>query len=129
MKPVIRNFPLAAWLFAAVLLLSGSLRAAEPAWITVAGPRCPLVRKEFTIPARPSKAVVRIVGLGHFELRVNGRRVGDAVIRQPWSQYNKTIYFEELDVTRAVAQGEQCPGRDAWQLLLGQPARAPGQIP
>jgi hypothetical protein len=97
-------------LFAVVLLFSGSLQAVESAWITVAGPRCPLMRKEFTIPAWPSKAVIRIVGLGHFELRVNGQRVGDAVIRQPWSQYNKTIYFEELDITALLRKGTNVLG-------------------
>jgi len=98
------------WLFAVALLLSGPLLAGEPVWITVAGPRCPLVRKEFTIPAQPTKAVVRIVGLGHFELRVNGRLVGGAVIRQPWSQYDKTIYFEELDITSLLRKGTNVLG-------------------
>jgi hypothetical protein len=94
----------------ALLLCGGSLPTAESAWVTVAGPRCPLVRKECIIAARPSKAIVRIAGLGHFQLRVNGQRVGDAVIRQPWSQYNKTIYFEELDITPLLRKGTNVLG-------------------
>jgi hypothetical protein len=97
------------WL-ALTLLFSRELRAAEPSWITVAGPRCPLVRKEFTIPASPKKAVVRIVGLGHFVLQINGQRAGDAAIHQPWSQYNKTIYFEEIDVSTLLRKGPNAVG-------------------
>jgi alpha-L-rhamnosidase len=97
------------WLMA-VAPLSGALQAAEPAWVTIVGDRCPLVRKEFTISARPSKAVVRIVGLGHFELRVNGRRAGDAVIRQAWSQYDKTIYFDEIDIAPLLHTGKNVLG-------------------
>ncbi|MCE5268277.1 MAG: glycoside hydrolase family 78 protein [Planctomycetaceae bacterium] len=94
----------------AILLTISPAPAAEPEWVTVAGPRCPLIRKQFTIDAEPTKAVVRIVGLGHFQLRVNGRKVGDAAIRQPWSQYNKTIYYEELDVTSLLHKGTNAVG-------------------
>ena len=114
------------WL-AGIMLLCGSLQAAEPSWITVPGPRCPLLRKEFTLPAVPSKAVVRIVGLGHFELRVNGHRVGGAVIRQPWSQYDKTIYFDEIDVTPLLRKGTNVLGvmlgNSFWVVPSGLPGR------
>lgn len=92
------------------LALSPSLLASEPTWLTTPGPQPPLLRKEFNLPAKPTKATVRIVGLGHFELRVNGRRAGDAVIRQPWSQYDKTIYFDEIDVTPLLQQGPNALG-------------------
>ncbi|HOQ87937.1 MAG TPA: family 78 glycoside hydrolase catalytic domain [Phycisphaerae bacterium] len=87
---------------------------AEPSWITVVGSQCPLLRKEFTLDAAPAKAIVRIVGLGHYHLNVNGRRVDDAVIRQAWSQYDKTIYFEEIDVTPLLQAGS-----NAFGVMLG----------
>ena len=87
------------------------------------------IRKEFTIPAQPSKAVVRIVGLGHFELRVNGQRAGDAVIRQPWSQYNKTIYFEELDITALLHKGTNVLGVMLGNSFWVNPPAPAGQIP
>ena len=110
MKRMIGTLLCICWLAAVGLLFGGSLRADEPVWITVAGPQCPIIRKEFTIPAQPKKAIVRIVGLGHFELRVNGQRIDDAVIRQPWSQYDKTIYFDELDITRLLRKGTNVVG-------------------
>jgi hypothetical protein len=97
-----------------ILIVLGSaapgLFAAEPQWITVAGSQCPLLRKEFTLDEAPAKAVVRIVGLGHYHLNVNGKRAGDAVIHQAWSQYDKTIYFEEIDVTPALQAGGNALG-------------------
>jgi alpha-L-rhamnosidase len=110
MKSIARVVLFALWLPALALPFGCSLRADDAAWLTVAGKSCPLIRKEFSLPEQPTKAVVRIVGLGHYELRVNGRRAGDAVIRQPWSQYNKTIYFDEIDVTPLVQQGPNAVG-------------------
>lgn len=52
-----------------------------------------------------SKAVAKVIGLGHFDLMVNGRRQGDGLLNQPWSQYNKTIYFHEFDLTKQLKLG------------------------
>lgn len=90
--------------------LGAGAHAAEPAWITAGGPNCPLLRKEFTLSTAPSKAVVRIVGLGHFELRVNGKPAGDSLINQPWSQYDKTIYFQEFDIAPLLVKGDNVLG-------------------
>jgi alpha-L-rhamnosidase len=110
MKRSVEMFMPLHWLFATALLFGGSMQASEPAWVTVADSRCPLIRKDFTLPTQPTKAVVRIVGLGHFELRVNGKRAGDAVIRQPWSQYDKTIYFDEIDIAPLLRKGNNVLG-------------------
>jgi len=75
---------------------------------------CPILRSEFTVPEPPTKATVRVIGLGHYELRLNGRRVGDTLINQAWSQYDKTLYWQEFDVTDLLR-----PGRNAWGVLLG----------
>ena len=110
MKRLIGTLRCIRRLAAVGLLFSGSLLAAESAWITATEPACPLFRKEFMLPASPSKAIVRMVGLGHFQLQVNGHRTGDAAIRQPWSQYDKTIYFEEIDVTPLLRKGTNVLG-------------------
>jgi alpha-L-rhamnosidase len=110
MKPAIKTIRQCCGWFAILLLCSQLLPAAEPAWVTVTSPRCPLIRKEVTLPASPAKAVVRIVGLGHFQLQVNGQRAGRAAIHQPWSQYDKTIYFEEIDISSLLHQGPNALG-------------------
>lgn len=109
------------------LILVGTCAAADPAWVTVSGERCPLVRKEFELPAGPRKAVARIVGLGHFHLYVNGRRAGDAAIHQPWSQYDKTIYFEEIDVTSLLNAGANAVGVMLGNSFWVNPPAPPGR--
>jgi alpha-L-rhamnosidase len=75
---------------------------------------CPIFRSSFTIGGPIEEASVRVVGLGHFELSLNGQRVGKSLIDQPWSEYNKTIYEQEFDVSQLVREGQ-----NAWGVLLG----------
>jgi alpha-L-rhamnosidase len=71
---------------------------------------CPLLRKEFILDRQPRRATLRIVGLGDFDARVNGRRLADTGINQPWSQYEKTIYYRDFDITELVRRGTNCVG-------------------
>jgi alpha-L-rhamnosidase len=71
---------------------------------------CPVLRKSFRVDGNVSAATVSVVGLGHFELYCNGRRVGSSVINQPWSQYNKTIYWQEFDLKPLLRTGENVLG-------------------
>lgn len=75
---------------------------------------CPILRSTFRITGRPSGGRVRVIGLGHYELRLNGARVGESLIGQPWSQYNKTLYRQEFDLGGLLREGE-----NAWGVLLG----------
>ena len=70
------------------------------------GAPCPIFRKSFALDERPSSATVRIIGLGHYQLRCNGAVVGDTVINQAWSQYNKTLYRQEFDLAPHLHSGE-----------------------
>ena len=70
----------------------------------------PLFRKEFSLAAKPVKATLRIVGLGDYDARVNGKRLADTGINQPWSQYEKTIYYRDFDITSLVQPGANCVG-------------------
>jgi alpha-L-rhamnosidase len=73
-----------------------------------------MLRREFETPRRPRRAVASIAGLGHFELYVNGRRVGDQVLAPVVSDYQKKIHYVTLDVTELMRQG-----RNALGLWLG----------
>ncbi|MGI8924712.1 MAG: family 78 glycoside hydrolase catalytic domain [Fimbriimonadales bacterium] len=74
---------------------------------------CPIFRKEFAVPSEIRRATARIIGLGHFQLRINGKPVGDA-INQTWSEYDKRIYFQKFDITDALRKGDNAMG-----VLLG----------
>jgi alpha-L-rhamnosidase len=62
---------------------------------------CPIFRSSFTLDAEPVSGTVKVVGLGHYELLLNGTRPGEALINQPWSEYNKTIYYQEFDIAKS----------------------------
>ena len=92
-----------------------------PLWISPYAARatdektpCPILRSTFPLKDRPITASVRIIGLGHYELCLNGKRVGLSLINQPWSQYNKTIYWQEFDIKPLLHEGE-----NAWSVMLG----------
>ncbi|PMP97063.1 MAG: hypothetical protein C0168_00140, partial [Candidatus Aminicenantes bacterium] len=73
-----------------------------------------LLRKEFDLPAAPRRARVFISGLGYYELRINGRKVGDHVLDPGWTTFSKRVLYVTYDVTRALR-----PGRNAIGVMLG----------
>jgi alpha-L-rhamnosidase len=74
----------------------------------------PLFRKEFTLgkPVRSARAYV--TGLGYYELRLNGERVGDHLLDPGWTTYSKRVFYSTYDVTRQLKQGPNAVG-----LLVG----------
>jgi alpha-L-rhamnosidase len=76
---------------------------------------CPRLRRAFTLAAKPDAARVRVVGLGHYELRCNGRIVGEDLIKQAWSQYDRTLFWQEFDLEPYLRAGENVLG-----VTLGQ---------
>lgn len=77
-----------------------------PASAFAAPTTCPRFRKVLTLGDTPTTAPIRIVGLGHYELRCNGQVVGDSVINQAWSQYDKTLYTQTFDLAPYLKKGE-----------------------
>ena len=62
-----------------------------------------IVRKEFKSKQRRiTDATVYVCGLGHYELCINGRKVGDAEFAPLWSEYSKTVYYNVYDVTNFI---------------------------
>ncbi len=70
----------------------------------------PIARKEFPLPQRPLRATLRIVGLGDYDARVNGHRLAATGLNQPWSQYEKTIYYRDYDITALLRRGNNAVG-------------------
>jgi hypothetical protein len=70
----------------------------------------PLLRREFVIGKRVSRAVVYVSGLGQYELRLNGEKVGKAVMAPGWTDYRKTVLYNSFDVTSALRKGENVFG-------------------
>ncbi|MBN9500631.1 MAG: hypothetical protein BGO01_02720 [Armatimonadetes bacterium 55-13] len=87
----------------------------------------PDMRKEFTLGAGVRKAVVKVIGLGDYELRLNGRVVGNSVMNQAWSQFDKALYWREFDVTELLKKGENAfgvtLGSSFWYVVNPGPGR------
>ncbi len=72
--------------------------------------RLPLLRRGFDVSKPVRRAVVSVCGLGQYELRLNGGKVGDHVLDPGWTNYRKTCLYATYDVTEQIRQGENCLG-------------------
>jgi alpha-L-rhamnosidase len=70
----------------------------------------PLFRKEFLLEKKISRARVYVSGLGYYELRLNGQRVGDQVLDPGWTAYSKRVLYSSYDVTDLLKRGQNALG-------------------
>jgi alpha-L-rhamnosidase len=59
----------------------------------------PMFRKEFAVAENIEKATINISGLGHYELQLNGEKVGDRFLAPGWTNYEKRIFYNTYDIT------------------------------
>lgn len=69
-----------------------------------------IFRKTFEAKKPLKSATAYVSGLGHFELYVNGKRAGDAVLEPGWTNYNKSCFYCVYDVTGALQGGKNALG-------------------
>ena len=74
----------------------------------------PLLRRDFVVagPVRAARAYV--CGVGYYELRLNGEKVGDHVLDPGFTRYDRRVLYVTHDVT-----GHLCPGPNAVGVILG----------
>ncbi|MFB3779110.1 MAG: family 78 glycoside hydrolase catalytic domain [Bryobacteraceae bacterium] len=63
------------------------------------------LRKEFVLKTRPARARAYVSGLGYYELRINGRKVGDHVLDPGWTTYVRRVLYATYDVTEFLKEG------------------------
>lgn len=64
-------------------------------------------RKEFSIQHEDKKiksAYALVSGLGHFEMEINGRKVGDHVFDPGWTNYDKKVQYVMFDIKKYLEQ-------------------------
>lgn len=69
-----------------------------------------MLRKEFPARDRITDATVYVCGLGHYELDINGKKVGDSEFAPLWSDYDRTVYYNSYDVTPMLEKGDNAMG-------------------
>lgn len=72
------------------------------------------LRKEIVIEPLCARATAYISGLGHFELYLNGRRVGDEVLVPNLTDYHQRVFYRTYDVTAHLR-----PGQNTLGVILG----------
>ncbi|TAH05597.1 MAG: alpha-L-rhamnosidase [Sphingobacteriales bacterium] len=81
------------------------------------GPRLnvlPMMRKDFSVTKKIKTATAFICGLGHFELFINGNKIGDHFLDPGWTNYTKQAQYVSFDVTNNLQQGS-----NAFGVMLG----------
>ncbi|MEM2704395.1 MAG: alpha-L-rhamnosidase N-terminal domain-containing protein, partial [Candidatus Bathyarchaeia archaeon] len=73
-----------------------------------------LLRKEFTLNGKVKRARAYVSGLGYYELRINGCKVGDRKLDPGWTDYEKIVLYSVYDVIGYLREG-----RNAVGLMLG----------
>ena len=78
----------------------------------------PLLRKSFAVDRTVKRAMVYVTAHGAYELRLNGKKVGDHILAPGWTDYRKRILYQTFDVTGMLkAPGENVIGGiigDGW---------------
>ncbi len=77
------------------------------------GPRrniLPLMRKEFLVAKAIKTATSYICGLGHFEMYLNGKKIGDHFLDPGWTNYSKHAQYVTFDITDQLKKGANAIG-------------------
>lgn len=69
-----------------------------------------LTRKEFKVSRRLVRAVIHVCGLGHYEMTLNGSRVGSDLFMPGWTKYDKTCTYDTYDITDLLHKGRNTVG-------------------
>ncbi len=74
-----------------------------------------ILRKDFKTKKNIVDATIYISGLGYYELQMNGVKVGDDEFAPLISEYDKTVYYNTIDVTKYLKSLRH----NAMQVILG----------
>ena len=69
-----------------------------------------MLRKEFNVNGPIKRAIVSATGLGLYELRLNGCKVGDHQLAPEWTRYSNRIQYQTYDVTDRLQNGRNVVG-------------------
>jgi alpha-L-rhamnosidase len=70
----------------------------------------PLLRKKISVPGPVARALLYTAGLGQYEFRINGAKVGNSELTPGWSDYRKTVFYDSYDVTSMLRSGANALG-------------------
>ena len=77
--------------------MSGEFSLSEPA---------PLFRKSFTVTEKIVSASVKVIALGLGKIFINGKPLTEDLFISPYTNYDKTLLYDEYDVTAIISEGD-----------------------
>jgi alpha-L-rhamnosidase len=78
-------------------------------------------RRDLRITKEVRQARAYVAGLGYYELRINGQRVGDHVLDPGWTDYSKRVLYVTYDVGGMLRQGNNAIAAVVGQGRYGMP--------
>lgn len=73
-------------------------------------PPAPFFRTEKQLNSAVKSARLYVTSLGLYEFNINGKRIGKDYFTPGWTDYNKRVYYQTYDITKAVKQGKNAFG-------------------
>ena len=70
----------------------------------------PVFRRDFVVDKPLKKATAFVSGLGHFEMSMNGKKVGDHFLDPGWTAYEQYALYVTFDITSYLQQGANTCG-------------------
>lgn len=90
----------------------------------------PFLRKEFALDAPAARATLYASALGLYDVRINGKRVGESELAPGWTDYDVRVPYLAYDVTGLLRSGKNAIAvqlADGWYAgRLGLSWEAPG---
>lgn len=72
--------------------------------------KLPQFRKEFLVKKSLKKAVAYVSGLGHFDMYINGKKVGNHFLDPGWTKYDKCALYVPFDISDMLQEGNNAVG-------------------
>ncbi len=76
-----------------------------------------MLRKDFNVAKPVARATAFVTALGLYELRLNGQKVGQALLTPEWTDYATRVQVQAYDVTPMLKEGDNAVGAllaDGW---------------
>ncbi|MBP2328278.1 alpha-L-rhamnosidase [Kibdelosporangium banguiense] len=96
--------------FPGVPITDGRLEPRGDPTLLATEPDAPLLRKEFVLDKPVATARADVYGLGFYELRLNGGKVGDHALSPASTPYEKRNLYDTYDITTLLKQGPNAAG-------------------
>jgi len=93
--------------------------AAGGNWTTLpaTGGPAAMLRRTFDLDRPVARATLYVTALGLYEVRLNGRRIGERMLSPEWTDYDHRVQYQTYDVTKRIRAGHNAIGAvlgDGW---------------